>query len=35
MFGDATVASGSTICKSGNTFLCNDGGWVNLGTICR
>jgi hypothetical protein len=35
MFGGATVASGSTICQSGTTFLCNDGAWTNLGTVCR
>jgi hypothetical protein len=31
----ATVASNSTICRSGSTFLCSDGEWVNLGTLCR
>jgi hypothetical protein len=35
MFSNATVASGSTICQSGSTFLCNNGEWVNLGTVCR
>jgi hypothetical protein len=35
MFSGATVASGSTICQSGSTFLCNDGEWLNLGTLCR
>lgn len=35
MYESATVASGSTICKSQETFLCNDGEWVNLGTLCR
>jgi hypothetical protein len=35
MYEGATVASGSTICKSSSTFLCNDGAWVNLGTLCR
>jgi hypothetical protein len=34
-YEDATVASGSTICKSSSTFLCNDGEWINLGTLCR
>jgi hypothetical protein len=34
-YEDATVATGSTICKSGSTFLCNDGTWVDLGTLCR
>jgi len=35
MFSGATVASGSTICQSGSTFLCNNGEWTNLGTVCR
>jgi hypothetical protein len=35
MYEGATVASGSTICKSSSTFLCNNGEWVNLGTLCR
>jgi hypothetical protein len=35
MYEDATVASGSTICKSSSTVLCNNGEWVNLGTLCR
>jgi len=35
MYAGATVASNSTICKSGSTFLCSDGEWVNLGTQCR
>ena len=35
MFSGATVASGSTICQSGSTFLCNNGEWANLGTVCR
>ncbi len=35
MFGDVTVANNSTVCKSGTTFLCSDGEWVSLGTLCR
>lgn len=35
MFGDVTVSSSSTVCKSGTTFLCNNGEWLNLGTLCR
>jgi len=35
LYEDATVASGSTLCKSSSTFLCNDGEWINLGTLCR
>lgn len=35
MFDTVTVASSSTICKSGTTYLCNDGEWVNMGTLCR
>lgn len=32
--GSATVASGSSVCRSGTTFRCRDGQWVNLGTAC-
>jgi hypothetical protein len=35
MFNDATVGNNSTICKQGTTFLCSNGEWVNLGTVCR
>jgi hypothetical protein len=35
MYEGATVASTSTLCRSGATFLCNDGEWINLGTLCR
>ena len=35
MFDGATVASNSTICRSGSTYVCNDGEWINLGTLCR
>ena len=35
MFDGATVGNGSAICRSGETFLCNDGEWKNLGTECR
>jgi len=35
MYQGATVASSSTICKDSSTFLCNNGEWVNLGTLCR
>lgn len=33
--GGSTVATSSSICRSGNTYLCSDGEWVNLGTLCR
>ncbi len=33
--GDATVAHGSSICRSGVTFRCDDGAWINAGTACR
>jgi hypothetical protein len=33
--GNATVASGSTICRGGITNRCDNGTWVSLGTICR
>jgi hypothetical protein len=35
MYEGATVASNSTICKGGTTFLCSAGEWTNLGTLCR
>jgi hypothetical protein len=33
--GNATVASGSTICRGGITNRCDNGTWVSLGTVCR
>lgn len=33
--GGSTVSSASTVCRSGMTFLCNDGAWQNLGTACQ
>jgi hypothetical protein len=33
--GDATVASGSSVCRQGTTFRCDDGAWLSLGTACR
>ena len=33
--GDSTVSSASTVCRSGITFLCNDGEWQNLGRPCQ
>ena len=35
MYNGATVATQSTICKSGLTFLCDDGEWRNLGSACQ
>lgn len=35
MLDGTTVASASTVCKQGVTYLCNDGDWRNLGTPCR
>ncbi len=35
MYNGATVATQSTICKSGITFRCEDGEWHNLGTACK
>ena len=35
MYNGATVATESTICKSGITFRCVDGDWRNLGTACQ
>lgn len=33
--GDATVATGSSICRAGTTYRCDDGAWISLGTPCR
>jgi hypothetical protein len=33
--GDATVAPGSSICRSGTTYRCDDGAWINMQTPCR
>jgi hypothetical protein len=35
MYNGATVATQSTICKSGTTFRCEDSEWRNLGTACQ
>jgi hypothetical protein len=35
LVGDATVASGSGICRSGTTFRCDDGTWIDVRTACR
>lgn len=35
MYNGATVATQSTICRSGITFLCEDGEWRNLGSACQ
>jgi hypothetical protein len=35
LIADATVVSGSTICRGGVTFRCHDGVWNDLGTACR
>lgn len=35
MYNGATVATESTICKSGVTFRCDDGEWRNLGSACQ
>ncbi|HEY8095404.1 MAG TPA: hypothetical protein VIE65_04840 [Methylobacter sp.] len=33
--GGSTVATNSTVCRTGSTFLCSNGEWINLGTLCR
>ncbi|HSP96557.1 MAG TPA: hypothetical protein VL049_04855 [Candidatus Dormibacteraeota bacterium] len=33
--GDATVASGSSVCRGGVTHRCDNGAWVSLGTACQ
>jgi uncharacterized protein (DUF2147 family) len=30
-----TVSTGSSVCQTGTTCLCNDGQWVNMGSMCR
>lgn len=35
MEGGSTVASGSTVCRSGVMFACEDGDWRNIGTPCQ
>lgn len=35
MYNGATVATESTICKSGVTFRCQDGDWHNIGSACQ
>jgi hypothetical protein len=35
MIGDATVANGSHICRSGTTYRCDDGAWINTQAACR
>jgi len=35
MYNGATVATQSTICKSGIMFRCENGEWHNLGTACQ
>jgi len=35
IYSGATVATQSTICKSGITFRCEDSEWRNLGTACQ
>jgi hypothetical protein len=34
-YGGSSFASSSAICQSGTTFLCSNGEWINLGTVCR
>ncbi|MGD0959804.1 MAG: hypothetical protein ABSB19_08360 [Methylomonas sp.] len=33
--GGNTVSTSSSVCRSGSTYLCSDGEWINLGTLCR
>ncbi|MBP1687559.1 MAG: hypothetical protein H6Q33_3702 [Deltaproteobacteria bacterium] len=35
LYNGATVATQSTICRSGTTFRCEDGEWRNLGSTCQ
>ncbi|HYD48987.1 MAG TPA: hypothetical protein VEB21_11595 [Terriglobales bacterium] len=34
MFGGASVASGSSICRNGTTLRCADGEWININVPC-
>lgn len=34
ILNDASLASGSSICRGGTTFRCTNGEWVALGTPC-
>jgi len=33
--GDATLSSGSGICRDGSTMRCNDGAWIDTRVACR
>lgn len=35
MLDGSTVGHSSTVCKSGVTYLCENGEWRNLGTPCK
>jgi hypothetical protein len=35
VIGDATVANNSSICRSGVTYRCDDGAWLNMQTPCQ
>jgi hypothetical protein len=34
-YNGTSVANNQAICQSGTTFLCDNGQWINLGTVCR
>lgn len=35
VIGDATVANNSSVCRSGVTYRCDDGAWLNVQTPCQ
>jgi len=35
MMEGSTVSSSSTVCRSGEMYMCEDGQWRNLGTPCQ
>lgn len=35
LVGDATVASGSSVCRGGVMNRCDNGAWISLGTACQ
>lgn len=35
VIGDATVANSSSVCRSGVTYRCDDGAWLNMRTPCQ
>lgn len=34
-FVESQIQSNTAVCKSGTTYVCSDGAWLNVGTLCR